>query len=55
MPVFINEVITEVPQSTSNREEVRAPESATPVSSPEYDLLDMLKLNEERQQRLKFD
>lgn len=55
MPVFINEVIAEVPQSPSNAEEVRASETVMPVSSPEYELLDMLRLNEERQRRLQFD
>ncbi len=55
MPVFINELITDVPQGTEGQGEAPARENSLPVSPPEYELLDTLKLIEERQQRLEFD
>jgi hypothetical protein len=53
MPVMINEVITEV--EASPEFESQPVQGRAPVSDPEFALLKMLTLMEERRLRLKID
>ena len=55
MPVFINEVIAEIPQPVVPNADSKPVEERMPVSEPEYQLMQTLSLIEERQQRLQFD
>jgi hypothetical protein len=55
MPVIINEVITQVSPESVPASSAQAPQSATPVSQPEYELLNTLNLIQERQARLQID
>lgn len=55
MPVFINEVTAEVPQSPVPEVQSKAPQEQSPVTQPEYELLKSLSLIEERRQRLEYD
>ena len=55
MPVIINEVITQVTPETVPVTSAQAPQSATPVTTAEYELLQTLNLIQERQARLHID
>jgi hypothetical protein len=55
MPVFINEVTTEVEQAVVPATESNASESRMPVTPPEFEFLQTLTLVEERRQRLEYD
>ena len=55
MPVFINEVIAEVPQAVVPETQTAPVEDRMPISDAEYELMQTLSLLEERQQRLQFD
>ncbi len=55
MPVFINEITAEVPQSPVPEVQAQAIQEQSPVTQPEYEFLKSLSLIEERQQRLEFD
>lgn len=55
MPVIVNEVITQVTPEVVPATTAQAPQTSTPVSLPEYELLQTLNLIQERQARLQFD
>ena len=55
MPVFINEVTAEVPQSVVPEVQSQALEEQLPMSQPEYEFMLTLTIIEERRQRLEFD
>jgi hypothetical protein len=55
MPVVINEVVTQVTPEVVPATSAQAPQTITPVTQPEYELLQTLNLIQERQARLQFD
>jgi len=55
MSVIINEVVTQVTPEPVPGTSAQAPQSATPVTLPEYELLQTLNLIQERQARLQID
>ncbi len=55
MPVFINEVTTDVSTPVVSTNESQASETRIPVSQPEFEFLKTLTLIEERRERLQFD
>ncbi|ACE84862.1 hypothetical protein [Cellvibrio japonicus] len=55
MPVVINEVVTDITPEPVPAIHAQAPQGATPVTQPEYELLQTLNLIQERQARLQFD
>lgn len=55
MPVFINEVIAEVPAAPVPDTHSQAPQQQTTLPPSEYELLQTLNIIEERRQRLLFD
>lgn len=55
MPIFINEVTTEVPQPVAAETERQPVPERMPLSQPEQELLQTLTLIEERRARLLFD
>lgn len=55
MPVFINEVTTDVTPPVVPASESQAPETRVSVSQPEFEFLKTLTLIEERRERLQFD
>lgn len=55
MPILINEVVTEVEPGVTTPHESQPPQSRTPVSGVEFDLLKTLALIEERKARLTID
>jgi hypothetical protein len=55
MPVIINEVLTQVSPESVPASSTQAPQGATPVTQPEYELLNTLNLIQERQARLQID
>ncbi len=55
MPVFINEVITEVTPAVVPAATARPAQEAMPVTAPEYELVQTLSVMSERQARLQFD
>lgn len=55
MPVIINEVVTQVTPESVPSTSSQSPQSAAPVTLPEYELLSTLNLIQERQARLQID
>lgn len=55
MPVFINEMIAEVTPSVVPQTTQQPAQASMPLSPPEYELVKMLNLINERQARLQFD
>lgn len=55
MPVFINEMITEVAPTVVPAATQQPAQEAMPVSPAEYELVQTLNLMSERQARLRFD
>lgn len=55
MPVFINEVVTEVSPDVVPPATQQPKQEAMPVTRPEYELVSTLSLLDERQARLQFD
>lgn len=55
MPVFINEVITEVAPSVVPQATQQPAQAATPLAQSEYELVQTLSVLSERQARLQFD
>jgi len=55
MPVFINEMITEVTPATVPQTTQQPAQGTMPLSPPEYEMVKMLNLINERQARLQFD
>ncbi len=55
MPVIINEVTTQITPEPVPTTSAHAPQSATPVTMPEYELLNTLNIIQERQARLQID
>jgi hypothetical protein len=55
MPVIVNEVVSQVTPEVVPVSTDQAPQSASPVTAPENELLIMLNLIQERQARLQID
>jgi hypothetical protein len=55
MPVIINEVVSQVIPEVTPITTSDSVQSATPVTAPEYEMLSVLNLIQERQARLKID
>jgi hypothetical protein len=55
MPVIVNEVVSQVTPEVTPSTSSESVQSATPVTAPEYEMLSMLNLINERQARLSID
>lgn len=55
MPILINELVTTVPDAPVPQAQANPPQDRVPVTQPEYEVVKMLALLEERRQRLEFD
>lgn len=55
MPILINELVANVPDTTVSQQQANPAENRMPVSQPEYELIKTLALLEERKKRLEFD
>ncbi len=55
MPVVVNETVVELHPEPVPETSSQSPQSATPVTMPEFELLKVLNLIQERQARLQFD
>ncbi len=55
MPVFINEVTAEIPQSPVPQVQSQPVQEMSPITLAEQEFLKTLNLIEERKQRLEFD
>ena len=55
MPVFINEVVAEVPPAPVPETQSQPPQQQTALPASEYELLQSLNIIEQRRERLLFD